>query len=815
MLMQSEEEKELRCRLDDAIEENRRLRRENNKLKAMLESFSIKTASSFQLSENSDNESLLSKDGIESESEQRIKDRVGLFRRLFRGREDVYAIRWKNKAGKSGYSPACSNEWDPVLCRKPCSKCPNGNYIALTDAVVKEHLTGNKIIGVYPLLIDETCHFLVADFDREHWQDDVSIFLRSCREMEIPAVIERSRSGQGGHVWIFFSGTITAMLARKLGSVVLTNALSKRHQIGLSSYDRFFPSQDTMPKGGFGNLIALPLQKKPREKGNTSFLDSDFMPYPDQWKFSSSIEKMNPADVQRIVRKAEKSNLVIGVRTVKYDDLAPDDPWTLPPSKRLPEIELKGPFPESVSIVCSNLLYIEKENLSSQLISRLVSLAAFQNPEFYRAQAMRLSTFGKPRIISCSEEFSKHIGLPRGCFDDVQELLDSSNIGLNLIDERFWGTVNDVVFKGKLRDEQNNVARELLEYDNGILVAPTAFGKTVIASWLIAQRKVNTLVLVHRRLLMDQWREKLCLFLDIPSKNIGMHGGGKKKITGKIDVAVIQSLQRKGEVWDLVADYGHVVVDECHHVSAFSFEQVLKQVKARFVLGLTATPTRRDGHHPIIMMQCGPVRARVDPKMIALERPFKHAVFFKDTFFKIPENMTEPTIQQLYSALAGDCDRNSLIVDEIRASVAEGRSPLVLTERTEHLRVLTEMLGESVRNIVVLKGGMGKRQREAAADWLKSIPDDEERVILATGRHIGEGFDDARLDTLFLALPISWHGTLQQYAGRLHRLHDNKREVRVYDYVDSQIPVFVRMYRKRLAGYRAIGYSTKGEIVIS
>ncbi|MFH1893640.1 MAG: DEAD/DEAH box helicase family protein [Candidatus Zixiibacteriota bacterium] len=684
----------------------------------------------------------------------------------------------------------------------------------MTDAVIKEHLTGNKTIGVYPLLLDETCYFLAADFDKEHWQDDVRVFLQSCREMGIPAVMERSRSGQGGHVWIFFSESVPAVLARKLGSAVLTNALSKRHQIGLGSYDRFFPSQDTMPKGGFGNLIALPLQRKPREKGNAVFLDSDFVPYPDQWEILSSIEKMEPTDVQRIVRVAEKSNSIIGVRTVRYDDSLPDDPWTLPPSKRLPEPEIIGPLPESISIVCGNLVFVKKEGLTSQFIHRLVRLAAFQNPEFFRAQAMRISTFGKPRIICCSEEFPEHIGLPRGCFDDVQELLDSCNIGLSLIDERFGGVAIDAVYKGKLRDEQYNAAKELLEYDNGVLVAPTGFGKTVVASWLIAQRRVNTLVLVHRRLLMDQWREKLCLFLDVPPKDIGMHGGGKKKISGKIDVAVIQSLQRRSEVLDLVADYGHVIVDECHHVSAFSFEQVLKQVKARYVLGLTATPTRRDGHHPIIMMQCGPIRVRVDAKKIALERPFQHAVFFKDTCFEIPENMTEPTIQQLYSALANDCDRNFLIVDEIRASVAERRSPLVLTERTEHIRVLAEMLGESTRNVVVLKGGMGKKQREAVADQLKSIPDDEERVILATGRHIGEGFDDARLDTLFLVLPISWRGTLQQYVGRLHRVHDNKREVRVYDFVDRQVPVLVRMYRKKLAGYRAIGYSTESEIAV-
>nr|MBN2277236.1 DEAD/DEAH box helicase [candidate division Zixibacteria bacterium] len=812
--MQNETEKELLRKLRDLQEENKRLRIENNRLKKILESFSIKPVFSMKLQEQTDGERPVSNEEAEIEPNLEF-DKVRLFRDLFRGREDVFAFRWENKSGKSGYSPACAHEWDPLLCRKPCSKCPNSDYLPITDSVIEEHLAGKKTIGIYPLLTEESCYLLAADFDKECWQDDVGAYLQSCREMNVPAALEQSRSGQGGHIWIFFSEAIPAILARKLGSVVLTNALSKRHKIGFDSYDRFFPSQDTMPKGGFGNLIALPLQKMPREKGNTVFLDVDLRPYPDQWRFLASIKRMNPDEARYIVKNAERSNSVIGVRAVKYDDLAQDDPWALPPSKQVPELEFKGPFPKSISIVCSNLLFIEKEKLSSQLISRLVRLAAFQNPEFYRAQSMRLSTFGKPRIIYCAEEFPKHIGLPRGCLDEIRSLLNSLNIETKLEDKRFQGKTIDVSFEGKLQDIQYGAASKMLENEDGVLVAPTGFGKTVIASWLIAQRKVNTLILVHRRILMDQWRERLSLFLDIPLKDIGMYGGGKKRLTGIIDIAVIQSLQRKGEVQNFVADYGHVIIDECHHVSAFSFEQVLKQVKAQYVLGLTATPARRDGHHPIIIMQCGPIRAKIDSKIVALERPFKHVVLLKETCFKIPESMIEPTIQELYSALVNDRERNNQIAEEILASIAEGRSPLVLTERTEHLKILSEMLGDSIKNLMVLKGGMGKRQREAVLDQLKSISDNEEQIILATGRHIGEGFDDARLDTLFLVMPISWRGTLQQYVGRLHRLHDNKREVRVYDFVDRQVPMLFRMFNKRLAGYKAIGYSIGSETTSS
>ena len=566
------------------------------------------------------------------------------------------------------------------------------------------------------------------------------------------------------------------------------------------------PCQDTIPKGGFGNLIALPLQRRPREQGNSVFLNQKFDVYPDQWLFLSSIKRVKSDEVEDFVREASRNGTIIGVRISLTDEDAHEDPWTLPPSKKRMEKPIKGALPQTVRIVQGNLIYIEKKGLPSGMLNRLIRLAAFQNPEFYKAQAMRLSTFSKPRVIDCAEDFPNHIGLPRGCLDDALALFEAHNIKVEIADERFGGVSINVIFNGDLRHLQQEAGLQLLAHDNGILSGPTAFGKTVIAAWLIAQRKVNTLVLVHRRQLMDQWRERLSLFLDIPIEDLGQIGGGKKKVTGFIDIGLIQSLIRKGEVKDMVAKYEQVIVDECHHIPAFTFEQVLKQVKARYVIGLTATPIRKDGHHPIIMMQCGPIRFRESAKKQAATRPFKHVVLTRFTNFRLPLGSSDLKIQDIYAALVFDKNRNELIFNDLLNALETGRSPLLLTERTEHLEWFAEQLKGFAQNVIVLRGGMSMKQRKVLADQIKAVPDSKERVIIATGRYIGEGFDDARLDTLFLATPISWRGTLQQYVGRLHRLHDNKRLVQVYDYVDNQVPMLVRMYKKRLKGYKSIGY---------
>jgi superfamily II DNA or RNA helicase len=748
-------------------------------------------------------------------------EKVALFRRLFAGRTDVFPVRWENrKTGRSGYAPACANEWAKGLCGKPkvkCGDCPHQAFIPPLDDVIERHLrggdglrTGDFVAGVYPLLQDETCWFLAADFDKESWADDARALLDTCRAKGIVAALERSRSGNGGHVWIFFGEPISARVARQLGAILITETMERRPEIGFTSYDRLFPNQDRMPVGGFGNLIALPLQRRARENGNSVFVDENLRPYDDQWAFLSSLPRLSAETTFRVVEEAERLGRVLGVRMPAEDEHA-DEPWRMTPSRRSEARLIEAVMPASIRIVVADQVYIDRTELPPALIARLIRLAAFQNPEFYRAQAMRLPTFGKPRIISCAELHPRHVALPRGCLDEGIDLIKSYKVDVALEDHRESGAPlpGGLSFQGQLQPSQLKAFDALLPHDNGVLAATTAFGKTVLAAALIARRARNTLVLVHRRELLNQWVERLCSFLSIDPKQIGVIGGGRRKPTGTIDVALIQSLVRKGEVSDLVANYGHLIVDECHHLSAASFELVARRSKARFVLGLSATVARKDGHHPIIFMQCGPVRHRAGARQQALERGIRHRARDRSTRFELPPSLAaaeRPAMPAIYAAMAQDERRNDLIFDDVLKSLEAGRSPIVLTERKDHLEYLQKRFSPFVRNLVVLRGGMSAAQRRSAEAALR-IPGDQERLILATGRYIGEGFDDPRLDTLFLTMPISWKGTLAQYVGRLHRQHDGKSDVLVVDYVDDAVPVLARMAAKRRAGYRALGYA--------
>ena len=746
-------------------------------------------------------------------------EKVALFRSLFRGRDDVFPVLWRsNKTGRTGYSPACGNEWAPGVCEKPrvrCGECPNQAFVAVSDRVILDHLRGRHVAGVYPLLADEACWFLAADFDKAQWKKDVAAFRDTCNDAGLPVAVERSRSGNGAHAWFFFDAPVSAGAARRMGCYLITQAMSRRHGLDMTSYDRLFPNQDTMPRGGFGNLIALPLQHGPRAKDNTVFVDEDFAAFPDQWAYLAGVQRIPVSTVERVAADAERSGQVLGVRTSGLEDEDEAAPWLIPPSRRsaLVAPAVNEPVPTRVEATLAQRLFIRKAGLPSSLINALRRIAAFQNPDFYEKQRLRLSTARIPRIICRAEDFPRHVALPRGCVDDATALLQPLGATLEIDDQREDGHPIEHRFHGTSTELQEHAVRALRAHDIGVLVAPPGVGKTVAGIRMIAERSRNTLVLVHLRPLLEQWVAQLAMFLDVDPRTIGRIGDGKRRATGVIDVATFQSLVRGDTVADLVAGYGHVVVDECHHAAASSFEQVLSEVRARYVTGLTATPKRRDGQHPIFEMQLGPARHVVDRRSPSAVTPFARRLVVRETKFELTGE-TDPPIQRIYRSLAGDERRNDLILNDVIGALDAGHSPLVLTERRDHLDFLAGRLRGFTRHLIVLQGGVGAKKRREALAALAAVPDGEEFLVLATGRYIGEGFDDARLDTLFLTMPVSWRGTVVQYTGRLHRLHPDKTEVRIYDYVDRRVPVLARMYKRRLTGYRAIGYAPSEETML-
>jgi len=832
---------ELKKKYSNLLEENRQLREKIRVLEAAAEqplisnepsencfssyvpadALSIETQIESHVAENTPK----SREVINKHSSALQK--IQLFMSLFRGRNDVYAKRWENKKGVSGYSPVCANEWRPGICFKPkvkCFKCQNKSYSPMNEAVIEAHLTGNKIVGIYPMNLDETCYFLAMDFDKDGWQKDITAVKNVCQTFKIPVAVERSRSGNGGHVWFFFEDAISASAARKFGMSLLTKAMETRHELPFASYDRLFPNQETMPEGGLGNLIALPLQKSARKQDNTVFVDDRFQPFQDQWMFLSALSRLSEQDLNSLTEKVGKGRELGLLKTETSDDDPPDDKAWI----KKPPLINQADFPKSVELVKAEMVYINQKGFSQKALNRLKRMAAFKNPEFFKKQAMRMPTFNIPSVISCSEDVDGYLALPRGCEADIIDLLSDHNVTPTLIEKYHSGKPINVTFNGMLRPEQQDAVSQLIRHDTGVLCATTAFGKTVVGANLIARKKVNTLILVHRQQLMLQWKERLSQFLLIqetlpePEKKrgrkkqvglIGQLGGGKNHLSSIVDIAIMQSINNSGEVKDCIRNYGMVIVDECHHVSAFSFEQILKKTPARHVYGLTATPYRRDGHHPVIFFHCGPIRYHVDAKKQAETRPFAHYLIPRFTGFKasLNEDGSPLKIQTIYAQIIEDDIRNQAIISDVIECHKKGRNSLVITGRIAHAQLLAKNLTRHIPDVILLTGGMGNKKTTAVLETIKKVPVSRHFVLVATGSFIGEGFDEARLDTLFLAMPISWKGTLQQYAGRLHRLHEGKKDVQIYDYVDIHVKMLETMYGKRLKGYAAIGYMAKAD----
>ncbi len=753
-------------------------------------------------------------------------EKIHLFMSLFHGRDDVFALYWESKrSGKKGYSPACKNSWIPGVCplpQKKCHQCTERDLIPYTSEAAEKHLSPQyrDVIGIYAIRPDDTCLFLAMDLDEENWPEDVKAIRSVCRTYSIPCSVEKSRSGNGAHIWFFFSEPIPAAAARRMGSSILSAAMKTEARLSFASYDRMFPNQDTMPSGGFGSLISLPLQPDAaRTCGGSLFIDENGQAYPDQWTYLSGTERMDLKNIEAAIAQ-------IGLYPL--GELLPENeeekPWLRPHPNRLPPDDTTG----LIKCVLADRIYISTNGVSQAAQNSLKRLAAFRNPEFYQKQAIRMPVSNTPRVICCAEYDSHFLCLPRGCAEAVNEWALFNGVATEWLDEQCIGKTIPVSFRGTLYTEQQIAFSILKSFDKGVLSATTAFGKTVIAASLIADKKTNTLILVHRKQLLDQWKERLEQFLDIqvhlpaPENHrgrkkqysaIGQYGAGKDTLSGIIDIAMMQSIDKKDELPAWISEYGLVIVDECHHVPAVSFEGILKKIRAKYTYGLTATPKRKDGHHPIIPMYLGPIRYRVNAREQAARRPFDHLMIPRFTGTEFPSEKEGEFfgITEYYKRIAEDDLRSHLIAADVLSCIKEGRNCLVLSERVAHVQNLAELIrkgsgDENGPEVFLLTGGTTRGESSRILRQIRTFPADKPLVICATGKYIGEGFDESRLDTLFLTMPVSWEGILAQYAGRLHRLYNGKTEVRVYDYIDNQAVMLERMYTKRLRTYQALGY---------
>ena len=732
------------------------------------------------------------------------EEKIDLFLSLFGARRSVYPKLWINlKKGSKGYSPACGNEWVHGLCEKPrvkCSDCPNQNFPTLDHSAVHSHLTGRHTIGTYAIREDDSCIFLAADFDGDGWMQDIEAYRRAAEQMGISVAIERSRSGNGGHAWIFFARPVPAVLARRLGTLIVARASSFHQGMKLSTYDRFFPNQDMCPKGGFGNLIALPLQQEPRKSGHTLFLDDNFEPVSDQWVYLASLPKIDLAELQRLLETScghEKDSQPTESASLNFDEAA---------LNVIPQAVRRGDFKGTLKLVRKSQITIPLADVPTSLGAALKRLGTIANPVFYEKQRFRFSTVNIPRFIFCGEEHDDKLVLPRGTLHDIDKLVSKAGGKVEIIDRRPTPATPDLSFIGTLTAIQNAAVDAMLEHEEGVLVAPPGAGKTVMACAAIVRRRTPTLILVHRKQLLDQWSDRLQNFLGLSKNEI--HVLGKARYPdAPVALGMFPTLARSEFPEALLAKYGHVIIDECHHVPAASFEAAMKRCTARYILGLTATPNRKDGLQKILFLQCGPIRHRID---LDHSEEQSRTVFVREFSLGLPAEKDRLPIHQIWEHLIQSGERNRAIASDVSSALEEQRFCALLSDRKEHLNALESLLREKwpEESVYRIDGSTNQKLRTAILGNLRARAAEERPfVLLATASLLGEGFDMPELDTLFLTMPISFKGRLIQYAGRLHRFSEKKKSVRIYDYVEPDHPLTAQMYRKRTTAYREMGYS--------
>ncbi|MDO4555329.1 MAG: DEAD/DEAH box helicase family protein [Lachnospiraceae bacterium] len=784
--------------------------------------------------------------GVRIQEPRKITDKMAnnfFFR--FWGRQDVYAKRNEKKdTGEASYFPQCNNFWTESCHRKrrqniSCNNCKYRSYKKLTKGDILAHLRGNSynasdVIGVYPLFKDGTCRFLVFDFDNHEkgaekkdfaneddtWIEEVEAMRKICVLNGIEPLVERSRSGRGAHIWIFFDGPISAALVRKFGTTLLEKGAEQVNLKSFKYYDRMLPAQDILSEGGIGNLIALPLQGKALKDGNSAFVDSNWNAYRNQWKILWSKPRLSKDFIELKIREWA-SSIEDMIDTEDYEER--EKPWEK--NRRFSKTDVDG----KLHLTLSNGIYVDSTNIKPRLQNKIRRLAAISNPVFYKNQAIGTSNYETSRWIYLGQDhLSGYIEIPRGLYSSLVENIEQAKIPYEIADERQMGRAIDVTFKGELREEQKNAMNEILHFDNGILHAATAFGKTVVCSAIIAEKKLNTLIILESSALMEQWKEALDKFLDINEElpkyktktgrvkvrkeAIGRLQGAHDSMTGIIDIAMAGSLCKKGEFHTLLNQYGMVLVDECHHAASNTISNVLKKVKAKYVYGVTATPKRSDGLEKINYMLIGPIRYSYTAKEKAKAQGIEHMVYPRFTPIVAPRGVIREKMHpnEAYNIIRDNEIRDDLIVTDIKECVSAGRTPVVLSRYKEHSQKLYERLKDYADYVFLMTGNNSKKEHKRILEQLHQVETSKSVILIATGSLIGEGFNYPRLDTLFMAMPVSFESIVTQYAGRLNRDYVGKENVIVYDYIDSHIPMFDNMYAKRLKAYKQIGYEICG-----